>query len=67
MTKYNFRIDWIDRSSGAPCLDLLTREAAIWEAKNDLLGEIISITEVTWIDDDTCVESENLLEIFKNL
>lgn len=63
---YNYRIDWIDTATGAPCCDFLSRESAIWEAKNDVLREITSITKITWVGDD-CVESANLLEIFRNL
>lgn len=60
---YNYRIDWIDTASGEHCVDFLTKKSAIWEAKNDVLGEIFSITEII---DDEGNESENLLEIFKN-
>lgn len=59
---YNYRVDWIDYDSDAHCVDFLTRDSAIWEAKNDILGEIFSITGV----DDEGNESANLLEFFKN-
>lgn len=63
MYDYNFRIDWIDRLTGEHCVDWVTEEAARWEAKFDIYGEIISITEIL---DDEGNESENLLEFFKN-
>ena len=63
---YNYRIDWIDHVTGSKCCDFLSRESAIWEAKNDILGEIVSITKIIWIGDE-CEESENLLAEFKAL
>ena len=60
---YNYRIDWNDFTTGEHCVDWLTRESAIWEAKNDVLGEIFSITEII---DEEGNESENLLEFFRN-
>ena len=61
---FNYRIDWIDTATGAHCIDWLTRESAIREVKGDVLGEIFSVTEII---DDEGNESENLLEIFRNL
>lgn len=64
---FNYRIEWIDFITKKRCVDFLSERGAIYEAKNDVLGEIYSITKITWISEDECIESENLLEIFKKM
>jgi uncharacterized membrane protein YjdF len=59
---FEYRIDWTDALTGEHCVDFLSEASARWEAQNDYMHEIFSITRILNNEGE---ESENLLEAFQ--